>query len=54
MGMETIQRPLEFFGVTNYQRGTFYADQDSKPELVKTPVGHPLTAFRWRVDPKSP
>jgi beta-glucosidase len=51
--MATIRQPLDFFGVNIYQGQTIRAGKDGQPEVVKDPVGHPLTAYHWGVDPKS-
>jgi beta-glucosidase len=51
--MSTIHQPLDFFGVNIYRGETVRADKDGKPEYVKDPVGQPITAFHWGVDPKA-
>jgi beta-glucosidase len=51
--MATIHQPLDFIGVNIYQGETVRAGQDGKSEFVKEVDGHPVTALRWSVDPKS-
>jgi beta-glucosidase len=51
--MTTIHQPLDFFGVNIYQGETVRASKDGKPEFIKAPVGQPMTAFHWGVDPKA-
>ena len=51
--METIHQPLDFFGVNIYRGETVRAGQNGQPEFVNDPVGHPITAYHWSVDPKS-
>ena len=51
--METIHQPLDFFGVNIYRGETVCAGQNGQPEFVNDPVGHPITAYHWSVDPKS-
>lgn len=49
--LETMRQPLDFFGVNTYQGTRIKRGADGNPEVVKFPVGHPQTAFRWWVEP---
>ena len=51
--MATIHQPLDFFGANIYQGITIRAGKDGQPETVKDQVGHPLTAYHWRLDPQA-
>ena len=51
--MQTIHQPLDFFGVNIYRGETVRAGRDGQPEFVNDPVGHPITAYHWSVDPQS-
>jgi len=51
--MKIIHQPLDFFGANIYRGETFRAGKDGKPEQVKDPVGHPLTAYHWGVAPQA-
>lgn len=49
--MRTIQQPLDFFGQNTYTGTRVRAGKDGKPEVVPDPVGGPLTAYKWTVNP---
>ncbi len=51
--LETIAQPLDFLGVNIYEGQPVRAGADGRAEPVARPVGHPLTAFRWPVEPES-
>ena len=51
--MKIIHQPLDFFGANIYQGLTVRAGKEGKPEFVKDQIGHPLTAYHWRVDPQA-
>lgn len=51
--METIQQPLDFFGVNIYSGTPVRADRDGRAKPVAHPPGVPETAFRWTVSPES-
>ena len=46
--LELISQPLDFFGVNLYQ-GTYVKAGEQGPEIVKRPIGSPITAFDWAV-----
>ncbi|MBS1704477.1 MAG: beta-glucosidase [Armatimonadetes bacterium] len=50
--MEIIQQPLDFFGMNIYHSPRVKAGPDGNMEFVPRPVGAPLTAFRWPVEPE--
>ena len=50
--MKTIAQPLDFFGTNIYSHEVWRAGEGGKPELVPVPVGYPLTAIKWPVQPE--
>ncbi|HEX8876154.1 MAG TPA: GH1 family beta-glucosidase [Phycisphaerales bacterium] len=50
--MELISQKCDFIGVNIYE-GAPVRMRDGKPELVTREPTHPLTAYRWPVEPKS-
>ncbi|MFC1959225.1 GH1 family beta-glucosidase [Chloroflexota bacterium] len=51
--METIQQPLDFYGMNIYHGTYIKQGADGKPEMLSEPVGYPVTAFHWPVAPES-
>ncbi|MBI3985718.1 MAG: beta-glucosidase [Lentisphaerae bacterium] len=51
--LATICQPLDFFGVNIYQGTPVRQGKNGKPELLKHPVGKPVTAFKWPVTPEA-
>jgi beta-glucosidase len=51
--MSIIHQPLDFFGANIYRGETVRAGKEGKPEYVKDPDGHPLTAYHWGVAPSA-
>jgi beta-glucosidase len=51
--LDVISAPTDFLGLNIYQGSVVRADADGKPEVVKTPLGFPLTAFNWPVTPEA-
>jgi beta-glucosidase len=51
--LETMQQPLDFFGVNIYNATPVRQGPDGKPVDLARPPGHPLTAYKWTVDPES-
>lgn len=49
--LEIISQPVDFCGVNIYQGYPARALADGGVELVRHPVGHPITAFEWPVTP---
>ena len=51
--METIQQPLDFYGMNIYTGPEIRAGENGMPELVQPPTGHPVTLFHWVVAPEA-
>jgi beta-glucosidase len=51
--METIGQPLDFYGANIYNGQYVMANEDGKPEPVKSPDGPPLTTMTWEITPES-
>lgn len=49
---ETIQQPLDFFGMNVYHGQVVRANEQGEAEPVTAKVGEPQTAFRWPVTPE--
>jgi beta-glucosidase len=50
--METIRQPLDFVGLNIYS-GTVVRRVEGQPEVVPTPVGHPVNAYDGPFSPSS-
>jgi len=50
---ELMKQPMDFLGLNIYEGQPVKAGADGKAEVVARPVGHPMTAFRWPVEPES-
>ncbi len=51
--LETINQPLDFFGVNIYRGTVVRAGLNGQPEKVKLDAGYPRTAINWPVTPKA-
>jgi beta-glucosidase len=51
--METIQQPVDFYGVNIYQAPTVRAGEDGLPVELLPPDGVGLTSFPWPVTPEA-
>lgn len=51
--METIQQPLDFYGVNIYQGTPIVRGLDGVPEKKPRRRGHPETLMGWTVDPET-
>ena len=51
--METIQQPLDFYGMNVYNGLYVRAGEDGEPEVIPQPPGFPITAFHWPVTPEA-
>lgn len=51
--LRVIQQPLDFYGMNVYHGDPVRQGDDGKPTPAKRPVGHPVTAFHWPVEPES-
>jgi len=51
--MRIIRQPMDFLGVNIYEGQPVRAGADGAPAPVERGTGHPLTAFRWPVEPQS-
>jgi len=50
---DIIQQPLDFLGINIYEGQPISTGAAGEPVFAPRPVGHPLTAFRWPVEPES-
>jgi beta-glucosidase len=50
---DTIRQPLDFLGLNIYEGQPVRADPTGRAVNCDRPIGHPLTAFRWPVEPES-
>jgi beta-glucosidase len=48
-----IHQPLDFYGCNVYTGVPVEADENGKPRVCDFPVGHPQTAFLWKVAPEA-
>jgi beta-glucosidase len=48
-----INQPTDFIGLNIYTGDPVRAGPDGSPQPVPRETGHPLTAFRWTIDPDS-
>ena len=51
--MEQICQPLDFLGVNIYEGQPVHAGPNGEAVFSARGVGHPMTAFRWPVEPES-
>jgi beta-glucosidase len=51
--LRTIAQPMDFLGLNIYSAERIRAGRHGKPEVVKAPDGHGLTAFKWFVEPEA-
>jgi len=51
--LATIHQPLDFLGLNIYEGQPVHAGPGGVAVATPRPVGHPLTAFRWPVEPES-
>ncbi|MAO19240.1 MAG: beta-glucosidase [Phycisphaerae bacterium] len=51
--METMNQPLDMFGVNIYSAGIVRAGADGEPIEVPSQRGYPTTMFRWTINPSS-
>lgn len=51
--LRTISQPLDFLGVNIYEGQPVRAGEGGLAVACERPIGHPLTAFRWPVEPES-
>ncbi len=51
--MSIIRQPLDFLGINIYEGQPVRAGENGRAIACERPVGHPLTAFRWPVEPES-
>jgi beta-glucosidase len=51
--LKEINQPLDFLGINIYEGQPVRAGEDGRAVNCDRPVGHPLTAFRWPVEPAS-
>jgi beta-glucosidase len=51
--MELIRQPIDFLGINIYEGQPITTGPSGEPLFAPRPVGHPLTAFRWPVEPES-
>ncbi|CAG0958345.1 beta-glucosidase [Phycisphaerales bacterium] len=49
----TIRQPMDFLGINIYEGQPVRADAQGRAAAMDRPIGHPLTAFRWPVEPQS-
>jgi beta-glucosidase len=51
--LKIIHQPLDFLGLNIYEGQPVRAGEDGRAVACERPIGHPLTAFRWPVEPES-
>lgn len=51
--METINQPLDFYGMNAYSGLYVRQGDDGEPEVVNLPTGFPVTVFHWPVAPEA-
>jgi len=51
--LETIAQPVDFLAFNLYTGSLVRAGADGRPEQLPHPPGHPITSFRWPLQPET-